>query len=384
MGVKANLDAKLASKLPSLPPGLILGTPTTPYQLVSHHATPPGPTSIPAAQWTASHVSQVTAMSPGGIQILAIYTPTPVTEIDTALSAARLANVPMILCKGSKGKIVAKQLHDSKTSTVDLKLVDSLISTCINVAARVQMKIWGGETDVARALQSSILVLADDVIIADESADSQLFVAMGWTEDEGEQLAAEILLPIGAKSRESESSTCVQGGLHVEAVVSRACTVGDVLRYVREDIQRSVKARWQVLREMQEDDQGEGGLAEGDNGAQVVPVRVVARAAGRLPMSEYMVEGEVMMEDVRDRFVEVLSWDDEDIDAYELKQAERFAQIIDASKNESVPPLDMDTIESEEAAESEDQAGAEALLHFMVGSSVVIAILAILYKNLFT
>lgn len=323
-------------------------------------------------------------MSPGGIHVLAIYTPTPVIEINTAVAAARLANVSMILCKGSKGKIVAKQLRDGKTSTVDLKLVEGLISTCINVTARVQMRIWGGETDVARTLQSSILFLADDLIIADESADSRLSVAMGWTEDEGDQLAAEILLPIGATTSESEPSTCVQGCLHVEAVVSRASTVGEVLRYVREDIQRSVKARWQVLRELQEEEaQGEGEAAEGGSDARVLPVRVVARAMGRLPMSEYMVEGEAMMEDVRDRFVEVLSWDDEDIEAYDFNQAERFAQVIDASKRESVPPLDVDTIDSEDAAGSDGE-GAEALLHFIVGSSVVIAILAILYKNLFT
>lgn len=378
MGIKALIDEDLANRLPTLSAGVLVGS-KTPLRVLAYHATPLAPDGVSTSRWMASHVDQVNGMCVGGICVVGIYTSNNAAEAEMELSAVRTAGLDLLICKGGKGRLMGKEVRAGGTRAVDLKNVRRLLSEVVEVAVRVGVDVTVAEEEeieetLSEELKEGILVLEGGCGVVGTSDGRALSDVMGWAEDGIKTVSGEILLPVGIK--ESGTGVRVRGGLHVEAIVTPDSTVGGVLKVVRDDLERSVRTRMQLLREMEEGDEI---AAQESVRSKVVPVRVVARAQGGLPMTDYLTEGESLDEDVQGRFVEVLSWTDEEIERYNLIQTEHFvdvaiSQSVSRPKKPDVEPLDIGIVNDDESMDS--------YISIAIGFAVLIAFLAILYKNL--
>lgn len=380
MGIKVVIDEDLAGRLPTQPIGVLVGL-KTPLYVLSYHATPPAPYGVSASRWLASHVDQVNGMCVGGVCVVGIYTPNSATEVETEVNGMRTARLNLLLYKGGRGRLMGKEVKEDVTRSMELKSVGRLLDNIVVLTVRVEMDIavekGNLEEDLITALNNGILMFSGGFVVVNTNDERELSSVMGWTEkEEDKTVSGEILLPLGSGG--VQSKVCVKGGMHVEAVVTSESTVGEVLNVLRDDLRRSVQTRLQLLHEMEADD--EIATRQSSQG-KAIPVRVLARAQGRLPMTEYLAEGESLDQDVQSRFVEVLSWTDEDIEQYELVQTEHFADVSkfssdSRSKKPDVESLDIEKIEADTNMDSH--------ISFAIGLAVLIAFLAILYKNLFT
>lgn len=379
MGIKVLIDEGLAHRLPALSAGVLVGS-RVPLCILSYHATPLAPDGVSRSRWMASHVDQVNGMCVGGVCVIGIYTPKNAAEAEVELGATRTAGLNLLICKGGKGRLMGKEVRDEGTKSVDLKNVSRLLSEIVQVMVRVGVDITVAEERkveerLCEELKEGMLLLEGGHAVAGTNDERALSDVMEWTKEGAKTVSGEIFLPVGMK--EGRNRVRVRGGMHVEAVVMPDSKVSEVLRVVRDDLERSVRTRMQLLREMEEGDEIE---AQESVRSKAVPVRVVARAQGRLPMTDYLTEGESLDEDVQGRFVEVLSWTDEEIEQYNLILTERFAEVtilqsVPRTKKPDVEPLDIETVDAD--------ASMDGYIPIAIGLAVLIAFLAILYKNLF-
>lgn len=141
---------------------------------------------------------------------------------------------------------------------------------------------------------------------------------------EGEKIT--ILVPGGADDN-------IMGGVAVCGVVRDGCGVGEVLRVVREDLVRSWGVRCAVKKEIEE--AGETGW----------PLRMLAFAERRLPMSEFITPGE-SEDEVACRFVETLSWSDVERYMYDIVRVEAESKENREVPKQEVPELQVPDLES--------------------------------------
>lgn len=404
MVTKIHIDTSISSKIRGLPAGVFLGT-LSPPRIVRHHKTPPMLPAVTRASWAAAHADQVRAMCPGGLSIIALFYPEPLPS-----SLPPVPGAPFVIGLSNSGRIQAKQLREPQPRTAVVKEVDNLANGVICVRADVQFPNipvptfdpGHEEDDCAEALQgllwSAVVILKDskgnDVVIADTADRRSLTEVMAWepqdlskgkcTWDEKEALEAEVLLPIGRaveEHRESREGVTVGGGMHVEAVVMQDATLGAVLTAIKDDMERSLRARVQLIQEGKSE---EGAAREERTGVRPMPVRVVARRTNKgnvLPMTDYLDEGETMDDDVLIRYVEVLSWNDDEIDANDVQQVEQFASVHTprGEKGSAKPsPIDMSQVDESDSSAS----SSITLAQGAVIAAFLMAILAIIVKEL--
>ena len=347
----------------------------------------------------------VRMMCPGGLSIVALFYPEPLPS-----SLPSVPGAPFIVGLSNSGRIQAKQLREPEPRSAVVRDVENLKAGFVCVRASVEFPTIpvptfdrGQEEELcAEALQglvwSAVVVLRDrdgkEVVVLERTDKRPLAAVMGWeTEDlskgkcaweEKDAVEADILLPVGRaveERREKGVGLTVGGGMHVEAVVMQDATLGTVLTAVRDDMDRSLRARVHWAEEGKR-------YTIGDTAPRTVirdmSVRVVARKSGKgnvLPMTDYMQEGESWDADVMTRFVEVLSWNDDEIDANQVQQVEQFRS-DDASQRQRnlAKPSALELSQSQDANAS--ASSSMTLAQGAIIAAFVMAILAIIIKEL--
>jgi Odorant response abnormal 4-like len=156
------------------------------------------------------------------------------------------------------------------------------------------------------------------VVVVDEG-DARPLAGLGG----GTEVRFAALRKIGAATLEEGARVC--GAVEVCAVVRGDATLGEVLRAVREDVMRSLTVRRELLRELEEEEGEEGDAGRAAGTSYALPARVLCEPSDTgLPLSEYLLEGESVADDVVPRLRELLSWDDGGEGRY------RFLQLEDA------------------------------------------------------
>lgn len=410
MSAKAQIDATLASQLASLPPGLLIGT-AYPLRLLSHYATPPAPQAVPFVHWASEHARLVVPMCPGGLRPLAAYTPSSSpTDMRNAALIARAMSATLVVSIGSGNRPIAKttaKYGDIDLRSTDLRSVKSLITstvtikTVLHVPTVMASSDKGCEERLLSLLEASAVSICRTLVV--DLGDERLLADMlAWkpsptpkgkkkavaTPGAQTPIQAEVLLPVGEPSPQEGdhrvhsrgTPVCMSGAMYINAVVMQEATLGNALAALREDACRSVRARLQLLREVEEDGEGV------HRTMCMLPVRVVAQpksGSHLLPMSEYVLEGESVKDDVTSRLVEVLSWTETELKAYRLVEVECIAVVEPTGTNHAVSaglipqgnPTSMRTLDI--AAKAPVAYVYQALI-----AAVFVAILAIVYKFL--
>lgn len=441
MGIKVQLNSTtLEEATQKTKTGLLLGFATTPVRIVTLIPTPPSPPGISSHRWAIEHAKVVSLIFPGGIHILGVYTltssnnATPAAEIISTASIARAVIdspedfPPLVVCNGPKGRVIAKEVLSAAEGTrpADLKIISNLNRGIVCVETAVELSglripLKSGETlDQAeqKCVQAAFKLCKDVVlriptvspaVITDVLDERTLADVMGWEikADEKkkvtlftpqEKQVVKTFVPIdvntsddkGEEPTDSEAEELnvisLSGSVFSHAVVMQDHTVGQLLQNVRDDLERSFKARLQLLTEVDEDkDEEEDTIASDNVGNRALPVRVVASPTDadhlNIPMSDYMMPDEIVEEEVKGRLCEVLSLDDKALEKYTLSQEEKFG-LVEATQPKTFTskrpshPIDTGMSDLDQAASL-----PELYVAYGVGFAVALAFLAIVIKN---
>lgn len=381
-------------------------------------------------------------MCVGNIEILGIFVPgtsqkpTTSVAIEAAAAQARRAApaAPLVLAVASRGRPVLKSAADDTIHSSDLRITSGLSRTVVIVRAVVTLPSLAvplaarAPVDVERdcvhfieklVRKAAISIPAEHpVIVFDVADDRELAQVMGWPLDKPSKkkpplplklapLDVHLHLPLGitdadtddgdegATSVQSDSTTItLSGSISVRAVVTKQSTVGEVLQAVTHDLSRSLQARIELL-SSEDIDENEDNITANDDandtpGSRPFPARVIASpnedTGSFLPMTDYLMHDENIDEDVTGRFVEVLSWSDDQLSQYTLQQVENLATVPPRSvEQDKIEPVNESKSKKDDslAIQEVDQAVDVPLLviAYGIGFAVVLAICAILLKQ---
>ena len=421
--------------------GLILGFWSTPIRIVSLVPTPPCPLKISPHRWAIEHAKLVSPVFPGGLHILGAYkltssnNPTSAAEIDNIASIARaIADLPetlppFVVCNGPNGRVIAKEILSAEAGdnrSASLSIISNLNSGIVCIESAVELsglKIplksekTSGQAEqkcIQAALQLCKDVVlkipaVDPVIITDVLDDRVIADVMDWTINVHkkkktplftlqQKTLVKTFVPIDVNTSENEeeeqtnneakelNEISLSGSVFSQAVVMQDHTLGELLQNVRDDLERSFKARCHLLAVIDEEKDDQQDTIASDNvGNRALPVRIVVSPTDadnlNIPFSDYMMPDGKDEEYFKRRLSELLSLDDTVLDKHTFSQEEKFG-LVEATQPKIItsrrPSHAIDTGMSEL-----DQAASipELYVAYGVGFAVALAFLAIIVKN---
>jgi Odorant response abnormal 4-like len=186
------------------------------------------------------------------------------------------------------------------------------------------------------ALVRAVLQISPDVYVVDEDdsrALSSVVQHEGSSRDSEDGLNVRVLVPLGdniAEPTDSPQKTDngrvvrLGGALCVCAVVLADALLGEVLSAVRTDMSLTLWSRAEILRELDEEEEG-AGKGVTDYSARQLPARVLANrvASTGLPFCDYLVLDETVEHDAIPRMSEMLSWSKQDQAAHNISLIEK-------------------------------------------------------------
>lgn len=344
-------------------------------------------------------------MCPGGVRPLAMYTPSSSqSNLRNAALVARSVSAALVVSISSAGRVVAKKISehsDVDLRSADLRQVHSLVLSTVAIRTELHIPklLLPSETlceeIVVSLIQGSVLSI-DNTLVVDTDDQRLLADAVGWElllVEKGKKkrpkpvakapILSQLLLPLGSSSPENDDHVMhraempvrISGSMYAEAIVMQESTLGNALTALREDACRSLRTRLQLLRESEDDERYRQAMS-------IMPARVVARpktGSRLIPMTEHILEGETIENDVLSRFVEVLSWSETELGGYEILQVENFADVEPCGSG----PMAVEAMDVNPKSMRALDVAAKAPMAYMyqaLMAAVVVAILAIAYK----
>jgi hypothetical protein len=192
-----------------------------------------------------------------------------------------------------------------------------------------------------------VLQISPDVYVVDEDDGRPLssFVKHeGSSRNSDDVLNVRVLVPLGDNiveptdaPQKTDNGRVVRlgGALCVCAVVLADALLGEVLLAVRTDMSSTLWSRAEILRELDEEDEGAGKRVAG-YASRPLPVRVLANRvdSNGLPFCDYLVLDETVEHDAIPRLSEMLSWSKHDQAVYNISLIEK---LFKNSASSSVP-----------------------------------------------